>query len=180
MKWLYKFLLFTNIIEIVPLIEPSYSKRIGKMIGDKDNYLGWGCYGKYYQISNTKGIKILCSKYSTYEEALESDTLIEAKEEAILLKRARCRYDYIPKCYGVKIVTIRDKFRIGIVMQHLAGPLAGDFCDYDEYDHVRASLTKTLRDRGITHSDLHGNNVIRYKDNWWVIDFTPSCIKLTA
>lgn len=177
MKWLYKFLLFTNIIEIVPLIEPSYSKRIGRII-TKESYSGAGCYGQYYQISTTKGIKLINAKFSTFNEAFESREMKEAKEESLLLRRAKSMYDYIPKCYGVKIVETRGYFRIGIVMQHLQGPTADMFCEYEE--EVRQSLYKILKDRGIEHRDLHGNNVIRYKDDWWVIDFSPDCIKLTA
>lgn len=179
MKWLYKFLLFTNIIEITPLIEPRYSKRISKWI-EGASYSGWGCYGKYYQLSSTKGIKVIQGCFNTIEEVINSDELNQAIQEAVLLKQARARYEYIPKCYGVKIISFGGSYKVGILMQHLTGPLAEDFCDYEEYDQVRATLTKTLRDKGIVHSDLHGNNVIRYKDKWWVIDFTPSCIKLVA
>lgn len=171
-------LMFLNILKFVPVSKCSYSPLLTRIVREK-NSSGAGCYGSYFILSSSKGMKILREKYDDYEDVMESYALQSAIKEASLLKEARSRYEYIPKCYGVRIIEKDGKYRVGIILQHLDGKLGGQCEHYEERD-VRRELEKQLEKKGITHNDLHSENCIWYKEKWWVIDFTPSSIKISA
>jgi tRNA A-37 threonylcarbamoyl transferase component Bud32 len=143
-----------------------------------------GVYGKYFKLSKTKGIKILISTgFKTRETALESWAFRKAKKEMKLLKKAS-KSKIVPKCYGVKIVwnEKRSLFEVGIIMQHLGETtLANHIKKYKKYKEKETSildkLQETIKKYKIKHNDLHANNVMIFKNKFFVIDFSPDQVK---
>lgn len=165
-------------IEKLPVIEiklADYSKLLSKNIS-KTDYSGKGAYGRYYKLSSKKGIKLLEDKYITYDDALNGYRIKEAIKEVELLREAKSRYKNIPTCYGIKIIEKQGIFRIGIVMQHLGETTAMDVEGFT--DEKKCKLEKDLLDIGIKHRDLHLGNIMFYKNDYYIIDFTPCNVQI--
>ena len=148
---------------------------------------GEGAFGTYYKISSVRGVKVLaCSGYGTIAEAKRSYSWREAKKEYKLLRKAY-KTNYSPKPHGLAIVKDGDKYRVGIVMQHISGK---EYDDVDGPTHQKLNkryqdgvsdfLSNKLRKVGIVHDDLHGSNIIIKKIGSrlkpYVIDFSPGNI----
>lgn len=176
MKFLLKlvFLKLFN-IEVLPIGEKTFSKIISKTLLQKRS--GGGSYGEYYQISRSKGIKLLYSSFITFEDALKSELYKDAQAEAKLMREAKTRYSNIPQCFGVKVIKMDTTYRIGIIMQHLGTQKAVTH-PVAENDDFKNELVNRLRQVGIIHDDLHYNNIMLYKEDWWVIDFSPEFITI--
>lgn len=147
-----------------------------------DNSLPGGSYAEYIQISPKKGIKLYYAKCDSTTEPTFKRTLQMAHYEVYFYKLARERYPFVPKCYGVQVIKVKDRynsdvFRIGIVLQHLGNTTLSDV-GYGRNDsspfagrYPATELNTKLKSRGIYHGDLHDGNVMYYKGQLWVIDF---------
>src|SRR5688572_10985308 len=102
----------------------KFRNRIEWVIINRKNESSGGSFGSYYIISQRVGIKLLFGGFDTLEEIKDSHLFRDAEREAELLIQAKKRYYYIPKCYGVVIIWKDNKYKVGIVMQHLEGKLA--------------------------------------------------------
>lgn len=137
-----------------------------------------GVFSRYYKISRTKGIKILWGRYVTVERAKLNKVYAEAHIEALNLTIAKDRFYYVPKCYGVKILKIKDKYAVGILMQHLGENTLGYSNLYPiNSNRIIRKLEVDLRKAKIYHGDLHEQNVMYYNSRWYVIDFGTIGIK---
>lgn len=154
-------------------IEPK-RHTIEKLIRSVNGGNG-GYYGQYYQISKFKGIKVLHDQYNTKNEAIYSKQYNIALEEYLSLVQAKERFNRIPRAYGVKVIFDGEKWRIGIVMQHLDGPMLANANLANKYD-LEISLKKELKAVGIIHDDLHSHNIIHHNDELWAIDFSAGRI----
>lgn len=140
-----------------------------------------GSWAEYIQISAKKGIKLFRGRCSSIEELFKSREFEVASNEVKKLKKSRKLYPYIPACYGLKIMRIRDVYKIGIVLQHLGDRRASD--NIPSYGHPQYTnisekihndiwtIQTELRRAGINHNDLHTDNVMIFKDRYWPIDF---------
>jgi serine/threonine-protein kinase RIO1 len=160
---------------VFPYFSKILTKSLRKTASNRD-----GCYGDYYKLSRSKGIKVLSDdRYRTLEDTIKSRTFKEAKAEAIHLMEARKRYPNIPKCFGVKIIEIGGFYKVGIVMEHLGETMAIHLIAHED---ERLELMKELRDKlanvGIDHGDLHCKNIMFHKNDWYIIDFSPSMITI--
>lgn len=160
---------------VISIRDFTYSKVLTKMIKGKDK-TEEGDNSTYYQISSTKGIKILDGNYDTYQAVLMDDMLISAKKEAELMKLAKTKYQYVPICYGVKIVQFKNYFKIGIIMQHLGNIMIQSLETFkrQDIDGFKNKINKL----SICHKDIHGKNIMVYKGQYWLIDFDPSFVEI--
>lgn len=168
-------------VTLEPLGTKIYSKVISGTISSKKHING-GCSARYYQISPTKGIKLFHYEYPTFKDVIESSLYEEVLKETSLLRKAKSRFSNIPKCYGVRVISKDGSFRIGIVMQHLGETPANDLNLLEDFHICSYDLIKTLshqlKEHGITHSDLHLNNIMRHKNEWWIIDFDSEYVTI--
>jgi|SRR5581483_5141141 len=139
---------------------------------------GGGNYGSYYQISARRGIKVLDGEggcvFDTQKEATQSDLYDEAKEEARLLRKARRKTNKVPTCYGVRLVKQDGRYAVGIEMEHAKGRMLSEACIDSSIAHKLAEdLENELRVNGISHGDLHWDNIMYYKGKVKAIDFSP-------
>jgi tRNA A-37 threonylcarbamoyl transferase component Bud32 len=146
-------------------------------IGARKFPTGGGHYGNYYQLSATRGIKVLDGEsgdyFSTRKEALRSDFYEEAKEEAKLLRKAY-KSGLTPKCYGVRLVKIGSSYAVGIEMEHIRGTTLENACiNYSTKTDLERELKDALQENGITHGDLHWANIMYYRGKVKAIDFSP-------
>lgn len=122
-----------------------------------------GGYGKYYQLTKFKGVKVVKTKST-------------AIEETCLLKKANL-VDFTPKCYGLVEVYFqanKKKKYFGILQEHIEGET--DQTGWIEKEQLQEKLRQKT---GINHFDLHNKNIITTKEGkHYVIDFTPSWAEL--
>lgn len=147
-----------------------YSTAISENVSSKE-HISTGYFAHYYQISPSKGIKLLHQPFNTYKEAICSKEYQEALKEVDLLNKAKSRFNRVPRCYRVRVI-LQEVYRVGIVLQHLGEETVGIGCSIYQ-------LQNDLCRAGITHKDLHGSNIMRYKGELWVIDFSPEYIEIT-
>lgn len=151
--------------------EISISKILNGTL--RKSFRGSGVYSKYYQLSKTKGIKILTGRYKTIEKAKLSIKYVEAHTEVMNLKIAKERYFFVPKCYGVKIVKIKNTYSVGILMEHLGKETLEEYSSFHPIDPERIvrKLESALKKAKIYHTDLHELNIMYHKCAWYAIDF---------
>lgn len=145
----------------------------------KKSFRGCGVFSKYYQLSRRRGIKILRGRYKTIERAKLSMRYVEAHSEVMNLKIAKDRYFFVPKCYGVKIVKIKNTYSVGILMEHLGKETLEEYSSFHPIDPNRIvrKLYSDLKKVKITHDDLHNLNVMYHKYGWYAIDFGKNGIR---
>lgn len=148
-------------------------KTIIKTI-NKNKPISSGFYGRYYQLSSKRGIKINYAEFDNTDDPNFSALLNIIKKDATNLKIARKRFRFVPKFYAIRILTINGKIRIGIEMQHLGNKTASSA--KISYDHD--SIYSTLKKRGIVHTDIHAANLMWYKNRIWVIDLDSSHVTI--
>lgn len=145
-------------------------------------YTEGGCYGYYVRYCFYRGIKILHNKFASLEDAEESNLYSDAVQEMNLLKETKRRFALVPHCYGVKIVKIGNSFQIGIILQHLGSITLRDFAYKNDLnvsvDNTVLLKYNQLKAVGITHTDIHGRNIMRFKKKWWIIDFSPEYLEI--
>lgn len=135
-----------------------------------------GANGEYVKLSSQIGIKLIHSKlFTTQTKAMKSTAWKLAMGESENLKLA---FDsgVVPQSYGVSLVKVGSGFRVGVLMQHLGGTTLDNsefYDDVDVYEHLRDKLKEV----GIKHFDLHGDNIMVYRGKCYAIDFSPQCIE---
>jgi len=179
LKWSDIVLFKLEELELYPVEKDGlYSHKFSLGMKNKES-INSGGFGYYYQLDANKGIKVLRGRYDKYEEALNSRSLKEAYAEVCLLQKAKSRFKYIPKCYGVRIFKRENMYRIGIVLQHLGDMLLGKmFEDWKDRENISNRIKKQLVSVGVIHRDLHYENIMFYNNMWWVIDFSPEYIDI--
>src|SRR5690606_36961917 len=104
----------------------------------KKEPLGKGAYGKYFQVSKRKGIKILGRGHNGIESLLQNlDRIGDALYEAYFLKKV-ADLKISPKWAKPVYVEYRGKFYVGIKMEHINGETlykSGPYRDFRNY-HV--------------------------------------------
>lgn len=145
----------------------------------KKSFRGCGVYSKYYQLSRRRGIKILRGRYKTIERAKLNIKYVEAQTEVMNLKIAKDRYFFVPKCYGVKIIKIKNTYCIGILMEHLGKETLEEYSSFYPInpDRIIRKLELALKKAKIHHDDLHELNIMYHNCNWYAIDFGVNGIR---
>lgn len=143
-----------------------------------------GCYGNYYSYSYKKGVKLYHETFLSYREAIKSRSFRDANLEHLYYRMAKQRFSCIPYSYGVQIIMIGYKFYIALFLEHVGKQTLGNVYGDNEANKNKMSsviqkLKKLLEDRGISHTDLHSRNVMYWKGKFYVIDFSPSYIRVT-
>lgn len=128
-----------------------------------------GCSGRYIQLTKRIGIKVYYCDYETRESAIKYGVK-EAAHEAKMARKIRKIYHNVPRCFGVKILKIEDKWHVGILLQHLGDERISDVKEKIDPYRVVDSIRSQFDRRKIYHSDLHHNNVMYFKGKFWVID----------
>ena len=157
--------------------------------------LGKGLYGKYFQVSARKGIKILGRGYKSIDMLFTKYHKVEEAElEALILKKAE-KSKISPR--GAKPVIVRYKglFHSAIQMQHINGKTlcqidphlglndyfvtrSGKITRSRQSESLGRFVKRRLMNRGLVNRDLHLNNVIiNRQGKVKVIDFSPEWIK---
>lgn len=135
-----------------------------------------GCYGEYYQITKTKGIKIANKSFLNEKKLKASKQYKDFVEEFNFLKFLK-KTDLTPKPYELLIFKHKNRFYVGIVMQHFDGPSLSDKNhDDDKESKIIARLHSKLTKHKINHKDLHANNIICHKKKYRAIDFSADFI----
>lgn len=126
-----------------------------------------GCYGMYIQITNKLGVKVVGCGYKNRNVSLEEmkTTALEARTA----KKVRKVYKNTPKCYGVRVFRIEDRWYTCILYQHLGKVRMHDLDDVDISITTEAIKDK-LKQKHIHHDDLHSKNIMFFKGKFWVID----------
>lgn len=132
-----------------------------------------GAFGKYFQVTPTRGVKVLRGSFRNLESAYNSHIFDMAREESEILKVAQ-NSGVVPKCYGVRIVRRGNRYYVGILMQHLGNKRLSDMkVSVDKESQIYDDLNDALEDAGIGHNDLHAGNIMYYKGKYYAIDFSP-------
>jgi RIO-like serine/threonine protein kinase len=149
-----------------------------KLDNKKHKGSGSGSFAEYFKLGKGKGVKLLRGSHRTRASALKSRNWALAHREADLLDAAYCS-KVVPKCYGVKLVKYGNHYRVGIVMQHLGHTKLNETnLNLSEGSDIRDLILEALEDVGITHTDLHSENIMVYRGKFYAIDFTPFAIKV--
>jgi tRNA A-37 threonylcarbamoyl transferase component Bud32 len=137
-----------------------------------------GVYGKYVPISNTRGVKILKAKFSSLKRLYRSEKYYRATEEVNMLKVLNARNcDFVPKCYGLRIIQVGKNYHIGILLQHLGNVQLNDLrLENGRDERIWNRIEKQIEKFGFSHSDIHTSNIMFYKNKYWLIDFSPEFI----
>ncbi len=156
--------------------------------------IGKGLFGKYFQLSKNKGVKIFGRGFLSKERVINSKQMTNAIKEASLLKISE-KSNLSPKFYSVTIAKYKNKFYPAIVMQHINGTNAIELWEkHGSFSIKKGKLSlspkgqepakfakKVLLKNKINHKDLHYNNIIvTKKNNIKVIDFSPSWVQFTG
>jgi RIO-like serine/threonine protein kinase len=142
-----------------------------------DNRIG-GAHGSYVKLSPSLGVKIIHSvKFNNIAKAYRSRAYRNALREAYILNVA-FESGVVPRCYGVTLVRVKKGYRVGVLMQHLGStPLfESEFCD--KFSEAFDEINDRLIELGIVHNDIHDENVMVYRGKFYVIDFSPDCVKM--
>lgn len=136
-----------------------------------------GITSQYIQLTPKKGIKICKTPFLSTTSDHFLTTYKVFLGEFRNIKAARKRYPFIPKCYGIKTLKINGFYYVGLVLQHLGTTTYREHVKrfpykYKEnYKNDLDDLRSYLYAQGINHCDLHGENVMVYRNNYWIIDF---------
>jgi len=137
-----------------------------------------GVHGEYVKLSPQMGIKLIHSKlFRTQAKAMRSQAWKLAMQESRYLQLA-FESGVVPRSYGVSLVKVRSGFRVGVLMQHLG---ATPLCNSEFYDSLEVfdDINERLLEVGISHADLHEDNVMVYRGKYYAIDFSPQSIDYT-
>ena len=155
---------------------------------DGKNYISSGCYGTFYVLNKSKGVKVLDCGFTSIRKLKASTYWSDAEKEVKFYNDAYVS-GVVPKCYGVRPIRVKDghtsKYYAGIVLSYIKGrEIYDDEVSSKEYRGVNVSvyLTKKIRDAsGIIHDDLYGHNILVRLNKYgeiikaWAIDFSPTC-----
>lgn len=147
-----------------------------------------GSFGRYVKLSNSVGIKLIYTNgkyegenalrklkgFRSVAEAMRSWTWREANMEADILFQAQ-ESGVVPICYGATVVMVGSRYHIGILMQHLGGKPLSETSHYGEAD-VYEYLYEKLEECGVSHGDLHEDNIMVYRGKFYAVDFSPYCV----
>ncbi len=147
----------------------TFTARIKRKIRRSLKRAPNGSNGVYIQLSSKRGVKILRYEHPSIDSIIQCNIHKLVYEEARTMKRAKQLYPYIPECYGVKMFKIYNFYTMGIIIQHLGNKRISDVTD-DCYPTIER-LEKELYAFGICHNDIHSNNIMYFKNKYWVIDF---------
>lgn len=155
----------------------------------KKDLKGSGVFGKYFQITNKLGIKIIGRGMKSKKNLLKSKKVFLIAKEATYLKLAE-KSGISPKVHDVVIARYKGKYYPGILMQHIKGKTAYNYDPYGEFKVTKAGVISTrgtkrpigfvkskLKQCKIIHKDAHYNNMIVNKSSIKVIDFSPDEIR---
>ena len=138
-----------------------------------------GKYGVYFS-KKTKGYKYIGDGYNSKEECEISEDYALAWREFYLLSYAYVS-GIVPKAYTVRIMKRQGFYYPVLVMQHLGNKCMAQMKISDQ---KRIDVIETLRNKllgyGIEHNDLHSRNVMKYRNKWYAIDFTPDYIGMNG
>lgn len=149
-----------------------------------------GCYGTYYRISPTVGMKLLnVEPYKSVKDLIQSRHWRTAYKEYHLLKDAQ-KSGFTPKPYRVVAVKYLEedsiepgyRYQPGIMMQHINGDEGDDYVSLEAATRVAKKLERLT---GLIHDDFNGHNVkVEYYSTgkvkkYWLIDFSPDVTRRT-
>ncbi len=143
---------------------------------------GSGGYGRYYQLTAEKGLKILHGRFDSKSEAWESDTYLKAFDEKRYLNLLTAKGSkFTPKCYGIVVFKMGNCYRVAIILQHLGNCVIKDLTDKKVISHSRCNriedfIRNKIQKFGMRHGDIHRSNIMFFQKKFWLIDFTPSYI----
>lgn len=136
-----------------------------------------GTYSVYLS-KKTKGYKYIGEGYILKEECEVSHDYALAWREFYLLSYAYVT-GIVPKVYTVRILKREGLYYPVIIMQHLGNKVMLNMnIKKTTRDEVIDKLSSKLLHYGIEHNDLHPRNVIKYRNKWYAIDFTPDYIEV--
>lgn len=129
-----------------------------------------GVDGVYIKLNDKLGIKILrCTDIDM------------AVKEANYLRIANTKTDKVPKCYGVKLIKVKnqDFYRVGILMEHLGDVILDSLSLPGKKERLIIKQHEDyLRKLGIIHKDIHTGNIMVKDNKYYVIDFGPERIEI--
>ncbi len=143
-------------------------------------FCGKGFYARYYKLNNDLGMKLFNDSFVYKQSAKLSNVYENALMEHRNLVKVKKLIDIVPKSYGVHVVFYRNKYRIGLLMQHLDGielekklMQEGKHEKFKHWEYpVQKKIRRKLEAKGILHDDLHDSNIIYSKGKYWVIDWS--------
>jgi len=157
-----------------------------------------GYYGCYYQYSKFRGVKAILFDLGRKLEKIDFNdedikyALVSTIMEFFIGCKVKENYKKSPKYYGVCVVQVKGKYYFGLIMQHLGDKLLSkvgvrklkslsktfgfDLCDDGDVDNY--IVEGVLESTGLYLSDVHLNNIILFKNDLFVIDFSPNRIIL--
>lgn len=183
-KWSDQYLIEQGSYKLQGYYCPSLKLAIGE-----EEFQGGGCYGNYYKISSTQGIKIMDNDFSTLSGLKNSQVWIDAYREFFVQKKAAKANSFVPKAY--KVLYLYDMksgyWKVGILMEHVNAKTGYDlplvfarakkfklgkkiiYCK--SVDQLENEIKKELKSSGIMHRDVHCNNILIKNKDIKVIDF---------
>jgi RIO-like serine/threonine protein kinase len=136
-----------------------------------------GAHGRYVKLSPSLGIKVIHSPlFKSIAKAYKSHAYRQAKKEAELLTSA-FESGVVPRCYGVTLVKIGNRFKVGVLMQHLGSTPISESDFYDQVSEAYDEINDSLMELGIYHNDLHEDNIMVYRGKFYAVDFSPKCVE---
>lgn len=134
-----------------------------------------GCNGTYLKLSEKVGIKMSNSSERSQNTTFFQMMNRSANREARRMRMVRRYFGLVPRCYGVVVFKdLNERWRTGILMQHLGNTTLWDIRKDEEHEEqcvIRERIEDALRKRRISHGDLHSKNIMRWKGQFWPIDF---------
>lgn len=152
---------------------------------------GNGRFGKYFQVSSTRGVKIVGRGFKSKKRLLNSQQVVMASKEATFLKLAE-KSKVSPLFHDLTIAKYKGKYYPAIVMEHISGIRAYDYSDEvfkvgskgkisSKGKLAEKYIKSILSKQKIIHGDLHYNNMIVTKQNKVkAIDFSPDWIRFVG
>jgi hypothetical protein len=151
-------------------VNPHFIYEINpdKYIVSKNNFVGSGSYGAYYQIDKERGIKICKGNELIYE----AESCVEyIREEYELLQELFTDCPGVfPRPYGIVPVVLKGRIKCetqGILMEHIEGRQASHLRYYTEKwnypPEIEAQITKLknkLSKKGWRWFDDHSQNIL--------------------
>lgn len=138
-----------------------------------------GSFGTYFKVSRDVGVKLIRSKYKhrTVQGLKRSEVWGQAVDEAAALKQAEDS-GFTPAFYELIPIKIGKFYFAGLVMEHfdgqeyeLARPWDEDMKSHSILKWI-SDAQKTLNRLGVSHNDIHSQNVLVLKNGRMVlVDF---------
>ncbi len=136
--------------------------------------MNFGDFG-YFYVDKNIGYKVLEKGFLSKKELIKSSTMELALIEAFYLKVTNHYNDLTPICHGISVIKSCDNlYRVAIKMEVLKGKSGKKMkMSNKRMTVLEKKLSIEMNKTTILYYDYHQGNVIRTRQKWKLIDFSP-------